>query len=156
MRPELLFSRGHAADLWSELMLLGPLSVPLLGALLATLPSGKMVRTPRGVFLLAATAAFFAPLPLIGAGNLGAARNWDLFSAPSVAPTLAGLFLICRFVEGPRARRLLGALLVLSCFHTLPWLALNTDVHRAAARVATLPLGEGRSEATLGTYLLNA
>jgi len=98
---------------------------------------------------------FFVPSLLTGAGNLGAARNWDLFAAPSVAPALCGILLVTDRLGGREKRRLLLGLVAVSLFHTVPWVALNADFDRTVERIAALPLGQARGETLLGTYHLN-
>jgi len=98
---------------------------------------------------------FFVPSLLTGAGNLGAARNWDLFAAPSVAPALCGILLVTDRLGGREKRRLLLGLVAVSLFHTVPWVALNADFDRSVERIAALPLGLARGETLLGTYHLN-
>jgi tetratricopeptide (TPR) repeat protein len=151
-----LLSWRHAANLWSELWLLGPLSVPLLAALLVLLPGARFARGARGAFLLAGTAAYLAPALLTGEGNLGAARNWDLHAAPAAIWAMTGLLLVAETLDPRQARRLLLALLAVSLFHTAPWIALNASFGRTAARVLALPLPPGRGEMMLGTHYLNA
>ena len=151
-----LLSLRHLANVWSVLWLVGPLSVPLLAALLVVLPGARFARGPRGVFLLTGAAAYLAPALLTGEGNLGAARNWDLYAAPAVVWAMAGLLLAAETIDPRQARRLLLALLALSLFHTAPWIALNASFPRTVERVLALPLPPGRGEMMLGTHYLNA
>lgn len=156
MRAGHFFSARHLADIWSELTLLGPLSLLAVLTLLAILGSSAFVRRATGVFLLAGCFALLGPAWLTGAGNLGAARNWDLFAAPAVVAALLGLERVAAGLETRQARRLLAAIVVVSVFHTAPWVALNASFERASARVAALPLGAGRAPMMLGTHYLNA
>ena len=156
MRREVLWSWRRAADLWSHSVQMGPLSwgtVTVLALLLA--PPWRRWGA-RGIFLLAAAVACYGPLFLTGEGNLGAARNWDLFAGPALAVSFAGLVLLLE--TGPRAvaHRLLLAALAASLAQTIPWTALNMDVAATRARIAALPLGHGRSAAMLGTSDMNA
>lgn len=151
-----LFSLRHLANVWSEFWLLGPLSVPLLAALLLLLPGARFARGAKGAFLLVGAAAYLAPALITGEGNLGAARNWDLYAAPATVWALCGLTLITDCVDLGQARRLLLGLLAVSLFHTAPWIALNTCFQRTTARVLALPLDAGRGEMMLGTHYLNA
>ena len=151
-----ILSLRNQADVWSELMLLGPLSLPLLGALALVLPGARMARSGKGAFLLLGAAVFLAPAFVTGPGNLGWARNWDLYAAPAVAAALAGVVLVSEFVERRQARRLMVALFALSLFHTVPWVVMNTRFDLTVARIEALPLGQGRGETMLGTHYLNA
>jgi Flp pilus assembly protein TadD len=44
------------------------------------------------------------------------------------------------------------AIVAVSLYHTLPWIALNHSLDRSIARFETLPLGLGRVESTLGYW----
>jgi tetratricopeptide (TPR) repeat protein len=99
---------------------------------------------------------FSLPVLLVGGWGIGPARDWDIFAAPAVATALCGVLLIAQGGGGTRAPGLLLALAAASWFHTAPWIALNTSQERTMARVAELPLGEGRGPMMLGTHFLNA
>ena len=156
MDPARFFSLTHLRDMWCEWQLLGPLVLPLLPALLVLLPGGRFLRTRTGVFLLAGTLALTLPSFVTGQGNLGPARNWDLFAASAIPAAFMALLLVQRTLDGPRARRVLAAITAVSLFHTVPWIALNASFDRTVERVLALPLGEGRNQMMLGTHYLNA
>src|SRR5262249_36767093 len=111
--------------------------------------------TASGRFLGLAAITMYAPALLTGPGNLGAARNWDLFAAPA---TVLPLFALRGWMAlAPVARqRVLLAALACSLAQAIPWTALNMDREATEARVAALPLGGGRAGAMLGTAALNA
>ena len=117
--------------------------------------AGRWAAANRARLLGLGTAVFLVPSLLTGAGNLGAARNWDLFAAPSVAPALCGILLVTDRLGGREKRRLLLGLVAVSLFHTVPWVALNADFDRTVERITALPLGLARGETLLGTYHLN-
>src|SRR5262249_34964146 len=81
MQAAVLFTWRHAGDLWSHVVQMGPLSLVVAAALATALPSRAWLATPAGRFLGVAALTLYAPAFLIGEGNLGAARNWDLFAA---------------------------------------------------------------------------
>jgi tetratricopeptide (TPR) repeat protein len=56
--------------------------------------------------------------------------------------------------EGASLRRWLFLLAAVSLFHTVPWVALNASFERSFERFKTLPLGLGRTEATVGSWYL--
>jgi hypothetical protein len=151
MRSSVIFSSRHWANLWSQLNLVGPLSIPWLGLVSAVLGT----RSRTGHFFYIGIAALLGPCLITGEGNLGAARNWDLFAAPALVPPLAGLTLLIDRLDLGQARRLMLALLAASLFHTVPWILLNTDVKGTMDRVARLPLTGGRGEVMIGTHYLN-
>lgn len=153
---ERLVSWRQLGNVWSVFLLVGPLSVPLLGALLAILRAAAFARRATGAFLLTGSAVYALPVLLTGEGNLGAARNWDLHAAPAVIWTLCGLALVTASAPAGQVRRLLLGLLAVSLFHTAPWIALNHCPRCTEARVLALPLDPGRAEMMLGTHSLNA
>jgi Flp pilus assembly protein TadD len=120
------------------------------------LPSRAWLRTPGGRFALVTALAGYAPALIAGEGNLGAARNWDLFAGPSLVLPVLGLLLVLALPESRPRSRILVAALAASAFVCVPWTALNMDLARTEARVAALPLGHGRGAAMLGTRALNA
>src|SRR5262249_55479962 len=90
---------------------------------------------------------------LAGDSNLGYARNWDLMAAYACVLTVCGLgLLLARGPAAPLPRWALPALAAISLYHTVPWIALNASESRSLARFATLPLGMGRVESTLGYW----
>ena len=155
LRAPSLLDAHHWANVWSQLQLVGPLSLPWLGVVVIGVWSAGAVRTAKAAFLLIGAAALLGPRLLMGEGALGTARDWDIFAAPSLVAPLAGLTLALDVVDEARARRLVFALLAASLFHTVPWIALNTSVDRTMARVERLPLTHGRGETMIGTYYLN-
>jgi Flp pilus assembly protein TadD len=155
MQAGAFFSPHHAGSAWSHLMLVGPLSLPVVAALCALLPCASLLRRPAGAFLAAGALALYGPMFLTGEGNLGAARNWDLFAAPALGAALLGVWLVSGGMAVRPARRILIALAAVSLFHTLPWVAMNTSLRATIARVRALPLAPGRAAMMLGTYHLN-
>ena len=156
MQVAALFSWRRAGDVWSHIVQMGPLSLVPVALLALVLGLPQRLRGVRGVFLLLAALGCYGPALLTGEGNLGAARNWDLFAGPSLAVAFAGLMLILE-TEGAAARqRLLLAALAASLAQAGAWTALGMDVESTRARVAALPLGHGRGAAMLGTDDMNA
>jgi tetratricopeptide (TPR) repeat protein len=156
MHASTLLTARHLGDVWSEFMLLGPLSLPLVATLLVVLPGVAFARSWRGAFLITGAAALNGPVLLTGPQNMGWPRNWDLYAAPSVGLALCGILLVTAVPDTRQARRLLLALLAVSAFHTVPWLILNTDPGRTIARIAVLPMEQGRGQTMIGTHYLNA
>ena len=154
MRPSVLLSRLHWANVWSQFNLVGPLSVAWMAVVTAAL-GWRALTTPTALFFFAGITALLGPCLLTGEGNLGAARNWDLFAAPALIPPLAGLTVLLDRLDASRARRLMIALLGASAFHTVPWILLNTSIQRTVDRIAHLPFTGGRGEIMIGTHYLN-
>lgn len=156
MTAESFFSLRHLVDAWSHMVQMGPLAWPLVAVLLAALATREWLRRPSAVFALVAALAMYGPAWLTGEGNLGAARNWDLFAAPSVAVAVLGLVVVLDRAGASASRRVLLALLAVSLAQAVPWTALNASLDRTSERVAALPLGRGRAGMMLGTHHLNA
>ena len=155
MQPGVFLSARHLADAWSHVVQMGPLSLVAVILLVVARPMRETLASASGRFLGAAAITLYAPALLTGPGNLGAARNWDLFAAPATVLPLFALRAMLA-LEPPARQRLLLAALAASLAQSIPWTALNMDRHATEARVAALPLGGGRSEAMLGTTALNA
>lgn len=150
------FSWRHLRDAWSHIVQMGPFSLALVAAFVALDPPRRFLSSAPGRVLALAAIALYGPFFLTGEGNLGAARNWDLFAGPASAVTLFGLCALLETTPAARGRRLLGALLAVSVFQLAPWVALNTSVAATTARIEALPLGRGRAPMMLGTQALNA
>jgi len=155
MQAGVFFSTRHLADAWSHVVQMGPLSLVAVMLLVAARPLRETLATASGRFLGIAAVTLYAPALLTGPGNLGAARNWDLFAAPATVLPLFALRAMLALAPAARQRLLLAALAA-SLAQSLPWTALNMDRDATEARVAALPLGGGRSAAMLGTTALNA
>ena len=97
---------------------------------------------------------FMIPLGVLGAVVLFwvLARNWDLLAPAGIVFTVAGLFL---FIQSkPRASEMRSTLqiaLLISVFHTVPWVLTNASFDRGLNRFSALPLSLGRVESTLAT-----
>jgi Flp pilus assembly protein TadD len=155
MQAGVFFSLRHLADAWSHVVQMGPLSLVAVAVLVAVPPLRDALRTASGRFLALAALTLYAPALLIGAGNLGAARNWDLFAAPATVLPLLALRAMVALPAAARQRLLLAALAA-SLAQAIPWTVLNLSREATEVRVAVLPLGGGRSAAMLGTSALNA
>ena len=155
MQAAVFFSGRHVADAWSHVAQMGPLSLAAVLLLAAGFPMRDTLASPSGRFLAVAAVTLYAPALLTGAGNLGAARNWDLFAAPATVLPLFALRALLSLARAAR-HRLLLAVLATSLAQAIPWTALNMDREATEARIAALPLGGGRSAAMLGTAALNA
>jgi tetratricopeptide (TPR) repeat protein len=155
MQASVFFSAAHLADAWSHIVQMGPLSLAVVALLAAARPLREQLASRSGRFLAIAAVTLYAPALLTGPGNLGAARNWDLFAAPATVLPLFALSGLLPLAPAARQRLLLAALAA-SLAQAVPWTALNMSRDATEARVAALPLGRGRSAAMLGTAALNA
>jgi len=148
-----LFSPAHLRDFLNEHLLLGPFGLFLFVPAALLLGWRRARPSASGLFLLVAglsvcVACWSTPdLPL------GYARDWDLFAPLAVVLTAAALGLGMALLTNPTARwRMAALIVVVSLFHTLPWIALNTSEARSLRRFETLPLGGGRTESTVAFW----
>jgi len=150
-----LLSKKHAFDFVNEQLLIGPLGLWWFLPALVLLPLSERAQTPRGIFLAVGGVSYLAVAWLAGDSNLGYARNWDLIAPAGLVFTVAGtgLFLAARVSRRWNAPVLASAVLV-SLFHTAPWIATNASEARSLARLETLPLGMGRTEVLVGTWYM--
>ena len=152
-RPGYRGSLEHLLDFLNGQALAGPLAAFLFVPVAAMLAFRRGGRTATEWFLLTAGGVTLAAAALAGDSNLGYARNWDLMAPYAFVLTACGLgLLLARVRLGRSPRWVLPALAALSLYHTLPWVALNHSLERSIERFATLPLGLGRVESTLGYW----
>lgn len=150
-----LLSQVHVRDFFNEQMLIGPLGLFLfVPSVLVTL--WRRTRwDPSLVFLFVAASAMLGASWLAGDSNLGYARNWDLLAPGGLVLTAAGLGFL--FLAQPTRRELAPALigaLLISAYHTVPWIATNASFDRSFHRLKLLPLGKGRTEMLVGKWYI--
>jgi tetratricopeptide (TPR) repeat protein len=142
-----LFSIAHLRDVVSEQLLIGPLGIVLLGVAVAV--AFRAIRGAVGIFLVAAAIPHLAPAWLAGDSL---PRDWDLFAPAGIVFTTAALGL---FLRRRRERGVAPALvcaLVLSVYHTVPWVLVNASPERGLARLKTLPLEFGQREVLVSQW----
>ena len=149
--PGYMLSWMHIRDFFNEQLLIGPLGLLLFLPALAFLPGARGTRG-TSIFLGIAGATYLATSWLAGDSNLGYARNWDLLAAGGLVFTVAGLGVL--FARGVRVmwRPLLACALLVSIYHTAPWIATNVSEGPSLARLETLPLDRGRREVLVGKW----
>jgi Tfp pilus assembly protein PilF len=148
-----MFSVLHFRDFLNEQLLIGPLGVFLfLGAAAAVLVRKRCQGVTR-IFLVIAALGYLGAGWLAGDSNLGYARDWDVWAPAGLVLTASGLGLFLSMGTGLRytTPALLCALLV-SVYHTAPWVAVNASAGRGLARLKTLPLGLGRTEVLVSQW----
>jgi tetratricopeptide (TPR) repeat protein len=149
-----LLSRTHVRDVLNEQALIGPLALYLLvPAILAFALFRRRGPGPAAAFAL----ALAVPPALAGLLTrdlrLGYARDWDLFAPGAIATTCAGLWLLAGQIERKRTLAIaLRITLIVSLYHVVPWIAINTSFARSFERLKLLPLGAGRTESTVGYW----
>ncbi len=151
--PGYMFSSVHYRDFFNEQILIGPLGLFLfLGAAAGAIGARKS-RSPASMFALLAGVTVMAACWMMGDSNLGYARDWDMLAHTGIVFTTAGLALLLALrVPRPALTAALGMALLVSVFHTVPWIATNARESTSLARLQTLPLGLGRTEVMLAWW----
>lgn len=148
-----MFSAVHFRDFFNEQLLIGPLALLWLVPAACIALLGRQWRTPAVAFVLVTAVAQAAACWVVPDLPLGYARDWDLFAPAGVIFAAAAAVVVLGHVRSEPSRvRLLGAGLVISLFHTVPWIALNASEERSLERFKSLPLGKGRTESTVGFW----
>lgn len=148
-----LFSLPHIRDFINEHFLLGPFGLFLFIPVAIGLVSKRARPRASVVFMLVAGLSAILACWSVPDLPLGYARDWDLFSPLGLVLTCAALALTLTLLPGPGARwRTAAIIAVVSLFHTVPWIALNTSEVRSVERFKTLPLGTGRAENTIAFW----
>ncbi|HET9328430.1 MAG TPA: hypothetical protein VFQ05_16810, partial [Candidatus Eisenbacteria bacterium] len=147
-----LFSVRHLMDVLNVHLLMGPFAALLMVPLLAVIAPRGIDR--GGAFLFAAALpalwtswSFADPLQ-------GFPRDWDIFASFGPLYTATGIYIVSTVIAGTRLSRLFALAVVVSLFHTVPWIALNTSETLALERYKTFKLTRGRAEAVVGQWYL--
>lgn len=149
--PAYMFSWMHIRDFMSEQLLIGPLGLLLFLPALALLPGVRGRRAPA-IFFAVAGLSYLGASWLAGDSNLGYARNWDLLSPGGIVFTVAGFGILMAGGIRNGWRPALACFLLLTLYHTAPWIATNAIEGPALARLQALPLDRGRREVLVGKW----
>ncbi|MFH1845002.1 MAG: tetratricopeptide repeat protein [bacterium] len=150
-----LLSAEHLRDFVNEQWLIGPLGLWLFVPTLFLGWHQRLYHQPVVRFLALAGIAYLAASWLFQPLNLGYPRDWDLLAVGSLVFTTAGLGFI--FLAGTGRRQLVPILLcglLVSWFHTVPWVAVNSSFDRSFARLKTFPSQNGLTETNVGRWYL--
>jgi tetratricopeptide (TPR) repeat protein len=151
--PNYFWSARHLRDFLNGQLLIGPLGLMLFVPLAIVALRSLRRWSRRTTFFVVLGVGFGAACVAAGDSNLGYARNWDLLAPAGFALTAAALALLLPRLRGRVAETgLLGLALMVSAYHTVPWIALNASLPRSFDRFATLPLELGRVESTIGYW----
>jgi len=147
-----LVSPQHALDLVNEHTLIGPFAtLVFLAGVFVALRRPRRVGA-RGWFMVAAGLPALGAMLLTGDLNLGYPRDWDLFAPFALVFLVAGLTIVIEALGASNIKRALALAVLLSLFHTVPWIAVNASFPRSFERLKTLPLGYGRTETVVGNW----
>lgn len=167
-----LFSMAHVRDFLNEQFLIGPLGIFLFIAAAGTVIRLRHTFPLSNIFLLVAGLSYLGAGWLAGDSNLGYARDWDVWAAGGLVLTATGLGLFLslqdtdgetdRTADPPVVHKTAGArgtwnaallcALIISLYHTMPWIAVNASRDRSFERLKTLPLGLGRTEVLVSQW----
>ena len=129
-----LFSSAHLLDILNQSLLVSPVGIILLLLPLLFFKTEVGIRKPRTIFLLAVTVPQLFFHFFLDPG-LGAARDWDLFSALSLGYTIWGICLFVKIITRFSAFKYLALVLIFtSLFSTLPWIAVNNSESKSVQR----------------------
>lgn len=147
-----LWSLRHLREVANGWVLTGPVGFASSVVMLAVAASSTGFRAGHEQkFLIVLGVTALGVSFLAGDSNLGYARNWDLLAPWGfIAVTASGLAFFRGM--GKRHVRRVRAIVAISLFSTVPWIAINASESLALRRFETLPLGFGRTESTLGYW----
>jgi tetratricopeptide (TPR) repeat protein len=145
-------SLAHARDVVSELFLIGPLGVWCVPDLVWARRYGTARRSAVEVFMLILSTTYLVACMIAPDSNLGFARNWDLLAPAGFVFAVTAIVVLLRAGSVDGAYRALILACVIGLYHTAPWVAVNASEQRSLQRFALLPLGEGRTESTIGYW----
>ncbi len=133
LRPHALFSAVHIGDVVNLHLLSAPMGLLLCLCVATAARQGIAWGDARLGFLGLAAIGCLA-FTLVFNPEIGAFRDWDLFSVSSVPFALLGAYLLTRGV-GPEAQRVAAwTVVVVALFHLIPWVGVNADRDRALDR----------------------
>ncbi len=151
LRPHALFSAVHIADVINAHLLSAPMGLLLCLCVGAIVPQG-IDRSDAFLGFLGTAAICCLVFAAVFNPEIGAFRDWDLFSISSVPFALLGAYLLTRGV-GPEAQRAVAwTVTVVALCHLAPWVGVNASQDRALARFeGILAAGERLSVHALGS-----
>lgn len=134
----LLFSPSHLVDFLNQQLLVSPVGLVMIlalsiGGAFASLTQDKIFR-----FLLLISICQLVFNFMVDPA-LGAARDWDMFSAASLGYTCLGLWVFLHRFKGKPGFGYLSLILVVTTFYsTFPWVAVNARANPSVARFRNL------------------
>lgn len=129
--PKNWFSGGHLMDFFQSQILASPAIIVMTGLLLLS----RKPRMGQEEKILFSSSIIMIVFWFFLRPVIGAPFDWDLFSIPAFIYTP---FLIVRLgkklSESPALPYLAGLIMVISLFHTLPWLFLHSSEEKSVSR----------------------
>jgi tetratricopeptide (TPR) repeat protein len=128
------FSWAHLLDILNESLLTSPVGIVLISIVLFMGWRKSDIKSSAAYFLLLVT-GFQLLFHFIVDPGLGAARDWDLFSALSLGYTILGLWLFLKTAARFSAFKYIATILIFtSFFSTFPWIAVNVSPSKSLQR----------------------
>ncbi|HEX9916720.1 MAG TPA: tetratricopeptide repeat protein [candidate division Zixibacteria bacterium] len=154
-----LFSFSHLLDMFNEQILVSPIGLVLLLVILIVFGLKRTLLSDRTSQFLVIVTIFQMTFHFLIDPDLGATRDWDLFSFTALGYTLLGIYLFSKLVQDKQKLRYIGAVLISTVlFSTLPWVMLNASTEKSLKRIIdAVDLDPKRNPQTyinLGTYLV--
>ena len=134
----LLFSLPHILDFANQQLLTSPVGLIMLLAPLACMSAKSLFKKSAFQFLLLVS-AFQLLFGFLVDPDLGASRDWDLFSVAVLGYTILGLFILLHLLrDKPRFGYLSLVLLLTSLYSTVPWILVNSHEQKSISRFQNL------------------
>lgn len=134
----LLFSVSHILDFANQQLLTSPVGLVMLLAPLGCMIRGSFFKDQAFQFLLLVS-TFQLLFGFLVDPDLGASRDWDLFSVAVLGYTILGLFVLLNLLrDKPRFGYLSLVLLLTSLYSTVPWIILNSHEQKSIVRFQNL------------------
>jgi len=134
----LMFSLPHILDFLNQQLLVSPVGLIMLLAPLACM-SAKSLFKERAFRFLLLVSVFQLLFGFLVEPDLGASRDWDLFSVAGLGYTILGLYILLNLLaDKPRFAHLGLILVVTSLYCTLPWIILNSHANKSISRFQNL------------------
>jgi tetratricopeptide (TPR) repeat protein len=133
-----LFSLHHLLDVFNQQLLLSPIGAVLLLTVMIFVGKKRILEDKVAGFL-GIISIFQLIYSFLLDPFLGAARDWDLFSATALGYTVLAIYLFLGLVKDAQRVRYIGSVLVVtSLLSTTPWVVLNADTDKSIRRARTL------------------
>ena len=134
----LMFSLPHILDFLNQQLLVSPVGLIMLLAPLVCV-SAKSLFEQRTFRFLLLVSIFQLLFGFLVEPDLGASRDWDLFSVAGLGYTILGLYILLNLLRDRPRFAHLGLILVLtSLYSTVPWIVLNSNQQKSISRFQNL------------------
>lgn len=132
--PHALLSVGHITDVVNAHLLSAPMGIILCLCIIPfTLPY-RILSIEKSQIFLGSAAIIFLMLTFLFNPEIGAFRDWDLFSLSALPVLLLGASLLARFTREAIQWEVSWIVGIISLVHLIPWIGVNANVDRAISR----------------------